>query len=127
VVFEGAEGSTSSAMDSADWVGANQSAFGIRVKRKTAPRPVLGVIDQFSLQRVHVHVVEFFYSLIQTPHIKVVKPALPKTGQRIAAVGEEQTPLCGGRSLLAAQAARDALFQNLNCYGRRCCDRLADQ
>jgi len=74
-----------------------------------------------------VHVVEFFDSLFQTPHVKVVKSALPKARQRIVATGKDQIQLPCGRSPLATQAARDALFQNLNDSGRRSFGRLADE
>lgn len=101
--------------------------FEIRVEGKTAPGPLLGVIDQFSFQRVHMHVVEFFNSLLQTPHVKVVKPPLPKARQQIVAACKDQIQLSGGRSPFAAEAARDALFQNLNYSRRRSFDRFADE
>ena len=74
-----------------------------------------------------MHVVEFFDSLFQTPHVKVVKPPLPKARQRIVATGKDQIQLPCGRSPLATQAARDALLQNLNESGRRTFGRLADE
>jgi hypothetical protein len=57
--FEGAEGLASHLRvgNSANGVNPDQSVLGIRVERKTAPGPVLGRIDQFSFQRIHVHVV----------------------------------------------------------------------
>ena len=112
---------------SVDEVDSNQSVFEFRIERKTAPGPVLGMIGQFSFQRIHVQVVELFDSLLQTPHVKVVKPPLPKSRERIVATGEEQTQLRSGRSPLAAQAARDTLFQNLNDRGRGSFSRLADE
>jgi hypothetical protein len=111
---------------SADGVDADQSVL-VRVERKAAPGPVLGMIDQFSLQRVHVHVVQLLDSLFQTPHVEVVELTLPEARQRIVAAGEGQTQLRGGRSLFVAQAARDALLQNLNHGGRRPLGWFADQ
>ena len=108
-------------------IDADQSVFGIRVERKTAPGPVFRVIDQFSFQRVHMHVVELFDSLLQTPHIEVVKPPLPKPGLRIFSNFKAQMQLPSIRSLSPAQAPGDALFQDLN-HKRRCSlGRLADQ
>jgi hypothetical protein len=112
---------------SVDEVDPNQSVFGFRIERKTAPGPVLGMIDQFSFQRIHLHVLELFDSLLQTPHVKVVKPPLPKSRQRIVATCKGQIQLSRGRSPLAAQAARDVLFQNLNHGGRRSLGWLADE
>ena len=112
--------------NSVDGVNPNQPVLGIRVERKTAPRPVFRMIDQFSFQRIHMHVVKFFDFLLQTPHIEIVEAALPKARHRIVATWKDQIQLSGGRSPLAAQAARDALFQNLN-YGRgRSFDRFAN-
>jgi hypothetical protein len=112
---------------SVDGINADQPVFEIRVEGKTAPGPLLGVIDQFSFQRVHMHVVEFFNSLLQTPHVKVVKPPLPKARQQIVATCKDQIQLSGGRSPFAAEAARDALFQYLNYSRRRSFDRFADE
>jgi hypothetical protein len=71
--------------------------------------------------------VELFDSLLQTPHVKVVKPPLPKSRQRIVATCKGHIQLSCRRSPLATQAARDALFQNLNHSGRRSLGWLADE
>jgi hypothetical protein len=113
--------------NSANGVNPDQSVLGIRVERKTAPGPVLGMIDQFSFQRVHVHLVKFFDSLLQTPHIEIVEAPLPKARLRIVVAGNDQIQLSGGRSPLATQAARDPLFQHLNDRGRCSFDRFADE
>ena len=47
------------------------------------------MIDQFSFERIHVHVVELFDSLLQTPNVEIVEAALPEAWQRIVATGEE--------------------------------------
>jgi hypothetical protein len=39
-----------------DGINPDQSVLELRIERKTVPAPVLGVIDPFSLQRIHVHV-----------------------------------------------------------------------
>ncbi len=39
-------------------VDRDQTLFASRVERKTAPRPVLRVIDQSSFQQIHLHAVE---------------------------------------------------------------------
>jgi hypothetical protein len=114
-------------LNSVDWVDTNQTLFAFRVERKTAPGPVLGMIDQFSFQRIHVHVLELFDFLLQAPHVEVVKPALPEARQRIVTACKDQIQLSGGRSPLAAQAARDALFQNLNYSRGRSFSRFADE
>ncbi len=53
------------------------------------------MIDQFSFQRIHVHVVKFFDSLLQTPNIEIVEAALPEARQRSIAVGKRQAKLSG--------------------------------
>ena len=108
-------------------VDADQPVFGIRVEGKTAPGPVLRVIDQLSVQRIHVHVVKFFDPLLQTPHVEIIEASLPKARQRLVATCKHQMQLSGGRSPFRAQAARDALFQNLNDGRRRSFDRFADE
>jgi hypothetical protein len=113
--------------ESANGVNPDQSVLGIRVERKTAPGPVLRMIDQFSFQRIHVHVVEFFKSLLQTPDIEVVKPPLPKPRLRIFAPFKAQIQLSSIRSLFPAQAPGDALFQNLNRRRGRSFCRLANE
>jgi hypothetical protein len=85
------------------------------------------MIDQFSFQRVHVHVVKFFDSLLQTPYIEIVETALPKARQRIVATCKDQIQLSAKPPFFATQAARDPLFENLN-YSRRCSfSRFADE
>jgi hypothetical protein len=85
------------------------------------------MIDQFSFQRVHVHVMKFFHSFLQTPNIEIVEAALPEARQRIIAVCKCQTELPVRLAFFAAQAARDALLQNLNHGGRRAFGGLADE
>jgi hypothetical protein len=102
-IFEGTESLTfpDFVFDSADGVDADQPVFGIRVERKAAPGLVLGMFDQFSLQRIHVHVVQFFDLLLQTPHLEIVETPLPKTRERIDPACEVQIQLSGVRSPLA--------------------------
>jgi hypothetical protein len=52
--------------------------FEFRVEGKTTPGPVLGMIDQFPFQRIHVHVEKFFNLLLETPHAEVIETAFPK-------------------------------------------------
>jgi hypothetical protein len=101
--------------------------LGIRVEGKTAPRPVFRVNDQFSFQRIHVHVVKFLDSLLQTPNIEIVEAALPKARQRIVPTSKVQVQLSGGPPFFVEQAARDALFQNLEDRRRRPFSRFADE
>jgi hypothetical protein len=85
------------------------------------------MIDQFSFQRVHVHVVELLDSLLQTPDVEVVKPPLPKPRLRILSNIKAQIQLSGIRSLFPAQAPGDALLQNLNRSRGRSFRRLANE
>ena len=64
--------------------------------------------DQTALHRIHVHVVELFNSLLQTPYIEVVEAALPEPGQKIFAAFKGQFQLSVVRPPFAAQAPRDA-------------------
>jgi len=74
-----------------------------------------------------MHVVKFFDSLFQAPNIEIVEAALPKARQRIVALCKCESKLSGRFVLLAAQAARNALLQNLNHGRRRTFGRLADE
>jgi hypothetical protein len=129
VVFEGAEGLTflSGQRTSIDRVNLDQTTLEFRVEGKTAPRPVLRVGNQAALQRIHVHVLELFDFLLQTPHVEIIEAALPKARQRIVATCKGQMQLSGGLALFAAQTARDALFENLHGHGRSATTGLADQ
>ena len=62
---------------SVDGINPDQSVLEIRVEGKAAPGPVLWMIDQFSFQRIHVHVVKLFDPLLQTPHVEIIEAALP--------------------------------------------------
>src|SRR2546425_7412586 len=80
-VLEG--GSFSSApLDSASLqihcIDPRQSCFVFRVKRETAPRPVLRVPHEPSRHRIRVHVLQFFFFLLVTVHVEIVKPRLPE-------------------------------------------------
>ena len=77
------------------------------------------MIDQFPFERIHVHVVQFFNSLLQTPNIKIVEAPLPETAKLILAAREGQTKLSRRVAFFATQAARDALLQHSNYRGRR--------
>jgi hypothetical protein len=78
------------------------------------------MMDQFSLERIHVHVVQFLDELGLTPHVEIIKAVLPKPGQRFGRIAERKLELSGGGlpSRLASQAARHALFQDLQDGGR---------
>src|SRR5258708_683810 len=62
-------------------IDLHQSRFVSCVKRKTAPRPILGMLHQPALHRIRVHVVQFFFLLLVAVHIEVVKPRLPELRQ----------------------------------------------
>ena len=66
-VFEGLCFDFSVCLHSMDGIDADRAALQNRVERKAAPRPVARMIDQFSLQRIHVRVVNFFNLLFQVP------------------------------------------------------------
>ena len=108
-------------------IDADQAAFEIGVKNKAVPGPAAWVLDPFSFERIHVHVVKFFNLLLETPDIEVVEAALPEAAQRIVAAGERETRLPCEAALPAAQAARDALLQDLNHSGRSSLCRFADE
>lgn len=75
-----------------------------------------------------MHVVKFFNSLLETPHIEVVKSPLPKPPRpRIFNPCKVQIQLSSDRPFFVAQAARDSLFQNLDHHGGRSFGRFADE
>jgi len=114
-------------LDSADGIDADQAMFGIRVERTATPGPVFGMINQFSFQRIHVHIVKLFNPFLQAPDIEVVKSSLPKPTLRIFGAFKAQIQLSSIRSLLPAQPPGDTLFQNLDHRGRRSYFRLAHE
>src|SRR6266571_7293973 len=61
------------------YIDPRQSCFVFRVKRETAPRPVLRVPHEPSHHRIRVHVLQFFFFLLVTVHVEIVKPRLPVT------------------------------------------------
>ena len=124
--FEGAEGLVfrSDRGPSGDGINADQSVFDVRIEEKTAPRPVLGMIDQFPFQRVHVHVVEFFHSLFQTPYIEIVETPLPETWQRIVATCKDQIQLFGGPPLFYGASAAKHVVSELELPEREFPERV---
>jgi hypothetical protein len=70
---------------------------------------------------------QFFNPFLQAPNFEVVKTELPESGQGIFAGCKKQFRLVHGRSFLAAEAARDALFQDLNRDGWRSLGWLGDE
>ena len=62
-----------------------------------------------------------------SPHPKIIEASLPEAAERIVAARKWQTKLSGGVAVLAAQASRDALLQDLNHGGRRAFGQLSDQ
>jgi hypothetical protein len=86
--------------ESTDGIDANQTGIPSGVKRKTAPRPIFGMDDQFSLDRIHVHVVEFLDELGLTPDDcsggRQVEPAPGNRGSGAARTGTRKDR--GGQS-----------------------------
>ena len=89
-------------------INRDQSLFSFGVVRPTAPGPVLRVKDEFSLQRVSAHVVEFFMQLVLTPHVEVVKAPLPERARLLLFGSEGQSELLP-RDLPFALAQRPRL------------------
>src|ERR1700752_1259382 len=59
-------------------VDPNQPILAIRVRSVTAPLPVVGLLHQTSDHRIPVHVFQLLHLFALTPHIEVIKPALPE-------------------------------------------------
>src|SRR5579862_6399154 len=59
-------------------VDPNQPILAIRVRSVTAPLPVVGFLHQSPDHRVPVHVFQLLHLFPLTPHIEVIKPALPE-------------------------------------------------
>ncbi len=99
------------------------------VERVAAPRPIFRMRDQAAFHRVVVHVVQLLDSLFLTPHIEVVKPALPELRQRFLRAKEAKVQLSCGHALasVAPQLPRDALLQDLQYRRGSSLRRLADQ
>ncbi len=60
-------------------IDSRQSCFGFRVKRETAPRPVLRVPHEPSHHRIRVHVLQFFLFLLVTVHVEIDLPVALRT------------------------------------------------
>jgi len=67
-------------LTSAQGIDANQARFFLRIKRETAPGPVLRINDEFSLHGVHVHVGEFLDEFGLTSDVEIVEAGLPELG-----------------------------------------------
>ena len=110
-----------------DGVDRGQSRLLCGVEGEAAPGPVSGVGDQLALQRVHMHVVQFFDSFFQTPNVEVIKAELPEAAGQLGRRFEAEPELACRRSLPAAQAARNALLERLHDGRGRSFGRLADE
>jgi len=64
-------------------IDSDQSGVLLRMKRKTTPRPIFGMSDQFSFYGIQVHELKFFYELGLAPDVEIVKAVLPELGQRV--------------------------------------------
>ena len=84
---------------------------------------------QFSLERIHVHILEFFDELLLTPHIEIVEPRLPELGQGVIGTLETKPQLLSGHGSvwLATHTPRQALLQDLHHGRRRSLGRFADE
>ena len=60
------------------WVDVNQRFPLPAVKREAAPGPIVRVMDETALDRIEVHVAEFFPPLFFAPDFEVVEAALPE-------------------------------------------------
>jgi hypothetical protein len=83
--------------------------------------------DQFPVQGIHVHILEFFDELLLTPHIEIVEPRLPELGQTVIRTLEAKPELSCGRAWFLAQPARHALLQDLHDRRRRSPGRFTDE
>src|SRR5579864_292707 len=63
------------------WIDAEQTRICFRVEGKTAPGPILGMRNKFSLQGIHVHILQFFDEFLLTPHVKIIEARRPELGQ----------------------------------------------
>src|SRR5258706_8251718 len=59
------------------FVHQNWAALSVGIVSETAPRPLFRFEHQFALDRIAVHVTQFFYALLLAEHHKVIEPALP--------------------------------------------------
>ena len=107
-----------------DW---HQARLAFGVKRETAPGPILGMNHQPALDRIQMHVLQLLDALLVTPHVEIMEAQLPEARQSLFAPIEAQRQLRGRGAPLAAQRARDALFEHLHHRGRRAARRFADQ
>src|SRR5579864_5232644 len=97
------------------WIDAEQTRICFRVEGKTAPGPILGMRNKFSLHGIHVHILQFFDEFLLTPHVKIIEARLPELGQGMVRTLETKSELVGGGSVwLATQSPRYSLFQDLH-------------
>jgi hypothetical protein len=110
------EGSPS-VLVSSENIDPKQPLFPSRVIRPTAPRPVLWMTYQFPHHRIRMHVLQFFFHLLRTPHIEIVKPPLPESRPTVPVPRKRQGQLSKRRSpRLPAQGPGNFLFQNLQRF-----------
>ena len=83
--------------------------------------------DEFPLQGIHVHILEFLDILLLTPDIEIVEARLPELGQGMIGTLETKSELSCGPTWFSAQPARHALLQNLHDRRRRSLGRFTDE
>src|SRR5579859_2144017 len=59
-------------------INPNQSVFGICVGPETAPGPVVRLLNQSADHGIPVDVFQLLHLFSLTPHVEVIKPALPE-------------------------------------------------
>ena len=95
-------------------INPDQPLLILRVKRKTAPRPLFRMFHQPLPHRIRVHIVQFFFPLRITPHIEVVKTPLPKAPVLRHGITTFQGKLALRTAPLpSSHRARYSLFQHL--------------
>jgi len=77
------------------WIDAEQTRICFRVEGKTAPGPILGMRNKFSLQGIHVHILQFCDEFLLTPHVKIIEARLPELGQGMVRTLETKS-MCSG-------------------------------
>ena len=111
-----------------DGIDANQAVPPFCIEGKTTPGPIFWVRGQLSFQRIHVHVVEFFDPLLQTPNVKVIEAALPEAnGEAVILVFKTKSQLRIGNTTPSARRISGGLQVEPAPVARRAASELGSR
>src|SRR3977135_3066832 len=85
--------------------------------RPTAPNPIFGMKDEFALDLIPMHIVQFLLQFLLAPHIEVIEAALPESRSvRVRGSKAQSEVRCGRFSRALSQSPGDSLLEHLQNF-----------